>query len=161
MDISLQEVLLQAVNFLLLFVVLRAFAWKRILSFLDKRKALIAGQFQHIRQGQDEIARLKSEYEAKIGGLDKEAQKIIQGAVEQGRKITAEIRKDAYLQSQEILETARQEIKYELGKAKEELKEEIINISIGAAETVIQEKLTEDEDRKIVKEFVDRIDTIE
>lgn len=161
MDISLKEIILQMANFLLLFAVLRVFAWKKILSFLDKRKELIAGQFQHIREGQDVIVRLKGEYEEKISGVDKEAQKIIQGAVEEGRKITEEIRKDAYLQSQMVIETARQEIKYELNKAKEELKDKIVDISISAAETVIQEKLTEKDDRKIVREFIDKIESME
>ena len=66
---------------------------------------------------------------------------------------------EQFLENMEsVYETKIEEIKRELVKAKEEIKAQIIDLAIGAAKTVITEKLTEDDDRKIVEDFLKGVD---
>ena len=74
--------------------------------------------------------------------------------------ITDEVRKEAQLNAQLIINDARESIKYELSRAKEELKIKIVDLTIRATENVIQEKLTEEGDKKLVEQFLDKIDEI-
>ena len=62
--------------------------------------------------------------------------------------------KKAHEEAQDIIIEARQQVKYGVSKAQDVLKEKIVDIALGAARTVIQEKLTEDGDRKIVEDFI-------
>jgi len=159
--ISTNEVLAQVISFLILFFLLRAFAWKKILKLLDDRKDKIMLEFKRIEEEKRQISDIKADYEAKLSSIDEITNKKIQDALAEGRKITDEIRKDAQLQAQLVINDARENIKYELSRAKEELKEKIVDLTIRAAENVIQEKLTEEGDKKIVEQFLDQIDGIE
>lgn len=159
--LSTNEVIAQAISFLILFFLLRAFAWKKILKVLDERKERIASELKTLEDQKKEISALKSDYESKLSAMEEIKAQKIEEALGEGRKITEEIRKEAQLQSQMIINDARENIKYELSRAKEELKEKIVNLTIQATEDVIQEKLTSEGDRKLVKEFLDKIDGLE
>jgi len=155
------EIFWQIVNFLILLFVLKAFAWKKLLKLLDDRRERIASEFKHIEEAKTAIANLKFDYEEKISNIDKEAREKIKIAIQEGKSMAEDIKKEAHQNAQKILETARGDIKYELTQAKEELKEKIINLTIQASEAVIQDKLTEEEDRKIIKSFLDKVETVE
>lgn len=159
--ISTNEIIAQIVSFLIIFFLLRHFLWGRLLTVLDARKKKIASELNNIEETKSQLAGIKHDYEQRISSIDEEARRRIQEAVEQGRKLTEEMRKKAHESAQDIIDNARANIKYELSKAKEELKEQIIDLSLKAAENVIQEKLTEEDDRKIVEDFLARIDETE
>jgi F-type H+-transporting ATPase subunit b len=155
------EIVVQLVSFLILLVLLRVFAWKRILGIIEKRREAIAAELQRIESAKADVARLKNDYEEHLRTISQQAQERIKGAVEDGRKLADEIRKSAHLQAQDIVDGARRNVAYELKKAQDEVKDKIIDLALGAAETVIREKFTEERDRKIVEEFIDSIDKAE
>lgn len=159
--LNTNEIVAQIISFLLVLFLLRAFAWKRLLKFLDDRKERIANEFKQIADTKLEVTRLKSDFQAKLASIDELAAQKIQEAVSEGRKITDEMRKKAHEQAQDIIENAQQNIRYELGKAKEELKDKIVELTISATENIIQEKFTEKDDKKIIQEFLDKVDKIE
>lgn len=158
--LSASEILAQIISFLLVLFLLKKFAWKKLLALLDARKEKIASEFKLIDSTKEELAGLKAQYAQRLSLIEEEARKLINAAISEGRAITDEIRKKAYQDAQDIIENARQNIKFELANAKQELKEKIIDLSIGAAENVIQEKLTEEGDRKLVDDFLERIDKL-
>lgn len=157
-QLSASEIFAQIVSFLILFFILRAFAWKRLLKLLDERKARIAADFEKIEQAKEGVNQLKNDYQAKLDKIDQLTLAKIHEAIAEGRKITDEVRKSAHLEAQEIIENARQNIRHELTKAKEELKDRVIDLTIKVAEDIIREKLTVDQDRKLVAEFLDKVD---
>lgn len=156
--LNLNEIIVQIISFLILLFVLRTFAWKSILSILQQRRERIANEFNAIEEAKIEAARLKSEYEAHLKGLEQESRECINKAVEEGRRITDEMRKLAHIQSQNIISDARKNIAYELKKAHEDVRDEIVDLAISAAEAVINEELNGIKDRKIVEEFIENID---
>ena len=158
--ISANEVVAQVISFLILLFLLRVLAWKKILKLLDDRKEKIAGEFKKIEDTKAEVAGLRADYETKLASIDVIAEKKIEEAVAEGRKITDEVRKEAQLNAQLIINDARESIKYELSRAKDELKIKIVDLTIRATENVIQEKLTEEGDKKLVEQFLDKIDEI-
>jgi len=66
-----------------------------------------------------------------------------------------EAKKDA----ESIRDRARIDAKREMERAKDEIKDEIVNISLMAAAKVIGEKLDEDKHHKMITEFIDRMST--
>jgi F-type H+-transporting ATPase subunit b len=127
---------------------------------LDDRKEKIASEFKSIDDAKLEISKLKTDYEARISNIEETAKVKIEQAVENGRKITEEVREKAHEEAQGIINSAKKDIKYELEKAKEELKDKIIDLTISATEMVIQEKLTGEGDKKIVKDFLEKVDEL-
>ena len=152
--LSASEIFAQVLSFFLLLFLLRKFAWKKILALLDQRRERISSQLGEIENTKLEIAGLKSDYESKISNIASQAQEKINQAVEEAKVVSVQMRKKAHEEAQDIIIDARQQVKYEVSKVQEQLKEQIVDIALDAARAVIQEKLTEDGDRKIVEDFI-------
>ncbi len=159
--LSANEILAQVLSFFLLLFLLRRFAWKKILGLLDQRREKISSEFAEIENSKLEIAKLKSDYEAKISLIADQAQAKIKEAIEEGKEINSQMRKKAYEDAQDIITEARNQVKYEVTKVQEQLKDKIVDIALGAARSVIQERLTEEGDRKIVENFIKEIEKVE
>lgn len=156
--LNLNEVIAQIISFLLLLVLMRIFVWRKVLGLLDSRKERIASEFKKIEEAKASLENTKLEYDARLAKIEEEANRIIQQAIAQGRVITDEIRKKAHSEAQDIIDSARQNVKYELTKAKEELRDSIVDLTIKATENIIQEKFTESDDKKLISDFLDNID---
>ncbi len=158
--LSANEIIAQVLGFLLLLFLLRLFAWKRLLGLLDERRAKIASEFKRIDDAKAEIERLKSEYVSKLDVIEETANLKIKESIAEGKKITEEVRKKANEEAQDIIDSAKKDIGHELSKAKEELKNEIINLTVKATENIIREKLTGDKDKELIKDFLDKLDKV-
>ena len=159
--LSTSEIFAQVLSFFLLLFLLRKFAWKKILGLLDQRKEKISATLGEIENTKLEITRLKADYESKMATIAQQAQAKIDEAIQQGRLINAQMRKSAHEDAQDIITDARKQVKFEVSKAQEQLKERIVDIALGAAQSVIQERLNEDGDRKIVENFIKEIEKVE
>jgi F-type H+-transporting ATPase subunit b len=156
--LSANEIIAQVISFLILLFLLRAFAWKKVLKLLDDRKEKISLELQEIEEAKQEITGLKADYEAKLSSIEQVTAAKIQEAIAEGKMVQEEIRKRANENAQEIIENAKKNIKYELAQAKEELKNDIIDLTIGATEHIIREKLTGEDDKKLINEFLQTLD---
>ena len=158
MNLDFQQVLTQAVGFLILLGLLKLFFWKPVISLLDQRKEKIAPEFKHIEDAKAELATLKAEYETRLASIEEIARQKIKEAVEEGKRITDELKSKAEEQARQIIESGRENIRQELLKTKQELKSHIVDLALRATESIILEKLTADHDKKLVEDFLDKID---
>lgn len=156
--LSASEILAQILSFFLLLFLLKHFAWKKILGLLEQRREKIIAEFKEIEDTKSQIAKIKEDYELKMALAQEQAQAKIKDAIEEGRRISAQMRKKAYEDAQDIIIDARSQVKYEVSKVQQQLKDKIVDIALGAAKSVVQERLTEEEDRRIVENFIQEIE---
>ena len=156
--LNTNELVSQIICFLLLLAILRVFLWKRFLDILDKRREKISSEFGRIEEAKELVSNIKSEYEKKIAEIDAEARLKIQEAMAEARRQGDEIRARAERDGDKLLDNAKTNIKDELAKAKEELKDSVVDLAIQVAEKVTQEKLSEAGDRRLVEDFLDRVE---
>lgn len=154
--LSTNEIAAQIVSFLLLFFILKVFLWKSVLQILDQRRERISAEFKNIEDSKAGVSALKAEYEKSISSIEEIAKEKISQALLIAQAQASEIKDQARADAQSIIEDAQKNIRYELSKAREELKEKIIDISLRAAEEVIEQKLTEEKDKEIVREFLEK-----
>jgi F-type H+-transporting ATPase subunit b len=154
------QIVAQIISFLILFFILRGLVWKRFLKLLDDRKERVAHDFKEIEDSKSDIVKLKAYYEAHLDKIEQIAKDRIEEAVSEGKRIAEEIRENANREALQIIEKSNEAIKAELSRAREEFRDEIVDLAIGAAGKVIEEKLTEDEDRNIVEDFLKRMDKV-
>ncbi len=157
-QLSTNEIFAQIIGFLLLLFLLRAFAWKKLLKLLDDRRERIASEFKKIEDTQAEIAKLRTEYDKKLSDIDETSKVKIQEAMARAKQLAEEVRESSQHEARKILEKARENIDIELARAKEELKNKVVDLTINTTEKIIKEKLTEEKDRKLVSEFIEEID---
>jgi F-type H+-transporting ATPase subunit b len=158
--LSTNEIVVQILSFLVLFFLLRAFFWKRLLKLLDDRKEKISSELKNIEEEKAKALKTKAEYEEKLKAIEKIAMEKINEAVLESQKIRQELREDGRREAIKIVEGAKRETQQEIVRAKEELKEQIIDLVLGAAETLLEERINDEEDRRIVKDFLKGIDKI-
>ena len=156
--LSANELVAQIICFLVFLAILRTFLWKRFLDILDKRRETVSAEFKRIEDAKESVARIKEEYEKRLSGIDDEARAKIRKAMDEGRKLAEELRAEAELDSEKIIERAKANTKDEIAKAREELKDEIVDLTIQAVEKVIQEKLSEESDKRLVEDFIKGIE---
>ncbi len=152
--LSANEIVAQVISFLLLLFILRKFLWKKFLKVLDDRRERIAQDLKRIEETRLEVEAIKADYNKRLGEIDETLRLKTEEAIAEGRRIAEELREGAEEDAKRFTEAAKAAIKDELAKAREELKGEIVDITINIAEKVIEEKLTEAGDRRLVEEFL-------
>ena len=158
MNVSVQEILTQALAFAILLFILKKLAWKPVLQLLQDRRDKIASSFEEIEKTKAELASLKTEYDKKISYIEEEARAKLEAVVQDGKKLSREIQETARNQAKEILDKAKEDITLEAEKAQDTLRKEIAGIVSQATERLIHEKLTEKKDEELILRFIKELE---
>ncbi|OGW42099.1 MAG: ATP synthase F0 subunit B [Nitrospirae bacterium RBG_16_43_11] len=155
MNLEIQQILTQAIGFLVLLFILKKIAWKPLLSLLDERREKIISEFQSIERTKSELSRLEQEYKARLAEIDAQARQKIQEAITEGQKIAVDVQEKAREEAKNILNKAKDNIDLEIAKARVELRNQVVSLAIGAAEKVIKAELSDERHKRLVNEFID------
>jgi len=155
LNLEIQQILTQALGFLILLFILKKIAWKPLLSLLDERREKISSEFQTIDRTKSELLRLEQDYKARLADIDALARQRIQEAISEGQRISVEIQEKAREESKNILNKAKENIELEVAKARVELRNQVATLAIKAAEKLIKVELTEERHKRLVTEFID------
>ena len=155
--IDVGQVLTQIFGFLIMVWILRRYAWGPLMAKLDERRDVISGQFDEADRLKAEANDLKGKYEQELRTIDAQAREKIQDAVAEGQKVATEIKSQAQTEAQARLVRATDEIEREREKAKEVLRNHIVDLSMRTAEKILRQKMDDPAQRKLVGEFVDEV----
>lgn len=149
-----QEIIIQIAGFLVVFWVLKKFAWGPLLGMVDKRRETIMGAFKDIESQKKALEALEVEYRKKLSAIEDEARSKIQEAARQGADLSKEIQDKARADAQKLIDRAHSEIEHDLVKAKLTLRNELAELSAEVTEKVIRARLTAEDHKRLVSEFV-------
>lgn len=155
---DLQQILSQAISFVLLLAILRRFAWKPLLSMLDERRARIEQDLAQARQQRDELSALQQELTRRLATIDEEARTKIQQAVLEGQRIAGEIQEESRTQAQAVIAKSKETIEVELAKAKVSLRDDLADLTVEAAARLLGERCDADADRRLVRSILDELE---
>ena len=147
----------QILGFLVTLWLLRKYAWGPLVGMLEKRRQKIAEDFREAEHAKSEAQDLKGSYEQKLRAADAEARGRIQQAVAEGQRVAAEIKTQAQAEAARRLETALDEVAREREKAKEQLKQQVVQLSLRTAEKILRQKLDDPAQRRLAAEFIDEV----
>lgn len=156
LGINLPSLFAQVVNFIILFVILYFVAYKPILKMLDNRKTKIKESMEQADEIKEKAARAEIEAKAQIDAARKQREAIIAQADDVAEELKEQGRLKARQDAESILAKARDEIGRDIEKTKDELRKEVADISILAAEKVIKETLDKEAHRRLIEEVVEK-----
>ncbi len=156
--INFQMVLAQVVCFFLVLLLLRHFLWKPVFSVLEERRAKVKADLKAVEDAKQEVLKLKNDYAASLAKIDETAQQKMRDIERQSEMRSKELKDKARLEADAIIEDSRKEIRFEMSKAKEALRNDVVNMVITVTERMIQEKLTFDSDKKIIESMLTEMD---
>ena len=159
MGLEIGQIVTHIIGFLIAVLLLKKFAWKPLLSILEERRSKIKSEFDNIDKEKKKVEDLVSDYQTKLKEIDSLARVKIQEAAREGQKLGNEIKENARKESKDILTRAREEIDRDVDKAKVQLKNDLVNMAMRAAEKLIRERLDEEKDRQLIARFIDEVPT--
>lgn len=131
------------VTFLILLVLLRAFAWKPILKAVRDREESIDEALKSAQRAKEEMERLNADNERILKEARAERDGILKEARELRDKTVAEAKEKANEEAAKLLETAREQIENQKMAAITELKNQVAEMSIQIAEQVLRGELAD------------------
>jgi F-type H+-transporting ATPase subunit b len=157
-NIHLAEVLVQLVAFLIVFGVLKIFAWKPLLAIIKARRERFEDEWNGIERTKKNVAALEKDYHAHLQKIEEEARAKMQDAIQEGRRLAREIQEKARLESQASFEKAKANIELEVEKARLTLRQEIADLSIRVAEKILTEKMDGSQQEKRALELLGELE---
>jgi F-type H+-transporting ATPase subunit b len=145
------------VNFLIIASVLYYFLNKPAKEYFSTRTRLIETSITEAREARALAQKTLDEMEDKLRLKDKEVLKIIETAAELGQKERERLIEDGRQLSLRIAATVEKNIQSEFKKAMDALREEAVDIAVGMAGKKAEEKITDQQQRKLTQESILKI----
>lgn len=146
-------------NFLILVAVL-AFMMKKmdIKGYFRKRTELIEQSLKEAREAKELATKALAQVEERLKIKDKELEEILSAAKESGEREKARIIEEGARLKERIFEQTRNNIDFEVKMAKEAIKQEAVGIAMELAEKKLKERLTQEEQVKLLEESLLKIE---
>ncbi|MCX7823133.1 MAG: ATP synthase F0 subunit B [Syntrophobacterales bacterium] len=156
-ELNWMDFTLRVINTGIVAAVLYKLLKKPTVTFFKSRQENIQKLLEEMEQKREEAERKCAEYKAKLALLDKEAEKILQEYIAQGEREKAKIIEAAERQANYIKQQARLAIQQEVKAAKDELREEVAELTVKAAEDILRQRMDMGDQERLVEEFLVKV----
>lgn len=157
MQLNISTVIFTIINTLILYWFLRRLLFKPVTNFINNRTNSIEGNIKEAELKLQNAENLKVEYENKILELQNEGRRIVEEHKRKALALSENIIGEAKKESDTVRERARIDIERERERVKDEIKKQIIDLSILASSKAIEESLDEEKHHKLIKDFIDEV----
>jgi F-type H+-transporting ATPase subunit b len=144
--------------FLVVFFILKKFAWPSILGGLRKREQTIADSLAQAEKIKEEMAQMKNENEAILAKAREERSQMLKEARETKDKIVNEAKEQAKVEANKIITDAQAAINNQKMAALTEVKNEVGKLVIEVTEKILRRELsTKQAQEAHIKSLVDEV----
>lgn len=130
--------LVQAVNFAVLFVVLTYLLYKPVLNTLEKRRAVVAKGVEDAEKAAEMLSTADAQSAEKLSGAEQEAQQIVASARDEAGQERTRLIKEAEERAAGIATDAEARAQETAARALRESEKEIARLAILAAEKAMR-----------------------
>ena len=144
------------VSFIILYLILRKFAWAPILGAVKEREESIKAALDAADNAKKEMENLKADNEKILNEAKIERETMLKEAREMKSKLISDAEDEAKIKAKKMVEAAKTAIQNEKNSAMNELKNTVVDLSVGIAEKLISEELADkDKQLKMIEEILD------
>ena len=147
----------RVLNFVVLLAALVFVLRKPISQALSSRVKSIKEQLESLETQKAEAEKKLAQYNEKLSQLESEAEKIVQGYIQQGNEAKAKILKEAEATAEKLQLQAKRNIEHEFDKARQELQKEVVEKSLAQAEEMLRQTITDEDQDKLVNEYLGKV----
>ena len=152
-----KSLIVQAVNFIILLVILTKLLYKPFLAKMEERTQAIKKSLDEAQAARADAARQQEENESRLRAAHAEAAAIRAQAVKDASEEQKRLVDAARAESQRLVETARAQLDADTRRAREELRREVAELATAVAEKLVRRSLREDDHRRIVAEAISKV----
>jgi F-type H+-transporting ATPase subunit b len=154
-----REYLWPAINFLVLVFLLVYMSKKMdVKGYFKRRTELIEQSLNEARQAKELAQKALAQVEERLKVKDTEIEEIIASAKISGEKEKERLIEEGEKMKERILEQAKSNIDFEVRQAKSSIRDEAVEVAMELAEKKLRDKLTKEEQMKLLEESVAKIE---
>ena len=154
---DIRQIIIQMISLIFLFFMFKRYGWNPTKAFLAKRQELIASQFEAAQSAERDALALKDEYEQHIATMETEGQQLIANHIEQGKIAYEGILADARHLAEERLAHVQATMAQDRKMAYDQLKTEIIDLTIDGASQIIKKEINPDVHEQLFADFIAKV----
>ena len=146
--------LAQLINFGVVIFILWKWVMKPVVGALEARRARVEESVKKAEQVDKRAAEMRIYEESVKRKAHLEADALVNSALTAAEKLKTETAASARAESAKIIADAKATIQAEKEKALIEVREEVANLAVVAAEKILRAKLDEKSDRELIKVMI-------
>lgn len=159
LGIDFRFILVMAVGFLLLFMLLKKYAFGPIFNVLEQRQNTIRNNLDEAEARRNEMVRLQKDYEGRLAAIEDEARDKIQAAVKDAQAARDEIIARAQSDRDAIMRRTEEDILREREKALATMRNQIAEIAVTGASRILKQKLDVASQGRLIDDVISEIGT--
>lgn len=153
LGLNLGYLLVQVFNFLIVFIVLRAWVYKPILGLLDKRRTAIAQGLEDARVAAEARAHAEEEAREILAKAQSESAEKVREATERAEVASREVLARVDEEATKAREAALAEAEVERDRILADMRGQVAALAMAAAQKLVGEALDEKRQHALVDEF--------
>jgi F-type H+-transporting ATPase subunit b len=146
------------VFFLIVFFILRKYAFGRIQAKLDERREHVQRAIEAADHARDEAQRLLDEHKKLIAEARGQGEAILAEARKTRESMEQRMREETEAERQRRLEETRKEIAAETARALQQIRAEVADLTLEAASRVVGRTLDAKRDQELIEEALAGLD---
>ncbi len=154
LNIDLAALLVNIVGFLVLLWAMNFFLFKPIGQAMAERQQTIKATYDQLEADRQQMEALRADYEQRLASIEAEAREKIQGAIRDAQTARDQIIQEANTRGREMITRAEAEVAREREQALITLRQQVVDLALGAATKVIGDSLDEPRQRRLIDDFI-------
>jgi F-type H+-transporting ATPase subunit b len=151
------ELVLGTVTFLLLLGVMWKFAFPMVAKAMNDRTQKIRDNLDEAERTKNDAQRVLEEYQLQLADAKNESARIIEEARQTAEQMRRDLMVRAEAEVNELRDRTRNEIAAAQQRAVADLRAQVSELAIGAAEVVVQRNLDRDTNRALVERYIEQV----
>ena len=157
MEVRLSTLIMNWVNFGIIFLLLRHFFWNKLKGIIAERQKYVEDKMTKADEDTEKARMYLVKNEQILQSAKDEGKKITERQKEKGDKLYQEIVSDAKVEASSLKEKASLEIEREKEKAEYEIKKQAVDLAIELSVKALGQKIDEDTHRKLIGDFIAKV----
>ncbi len=150
---AFQQVLIQVISTVLLFLVIRFFFWNKVTDYLEGRKEAMRQEYDDAKHANQDAALKREEAVKELHDIRQSSKGILDEARARGGVERKEIIEKAKVDANKLVDDAHKEIESQIEKAKKDINDEIVSVATLMAEQIIKKEIDETKHKELIKEI--------
>lgn len=150
LGLNWQGFLFQLITFVIVFVILRQFVFKKLIKTLDDRRDAVESSIKHAAETEEKLKKAQETIAGMLADGRKQADELVAAAHKEATHMVEEAESKAAKRAEHIVAEAKSQMDVEVAKAREALKAETAQLVAAATERIIKEKLNQTKDAALI-----------
>jgi F-type H+-transporting ATPase subunit b len=157
-DFNLGKVFAQ-IGIVLIFVpIIYLLFGKPLQAAINERNSNLESTFKEAEDLRAEMTQLRQDYDRRLAETEAQAREQIQAQIKEAQALRDSLRSEAVQQAEELKRRALEEIESEKQHILADLRLHVVNLTLIATEKLVGQSVDSDTNRKLVEEFIDKVE---